>query len=261
MRNQNKADKENSKKNLKKIIIVTMIFSKTFDSIYGREKIEWSNFWYSQANHLDNRRRILLIGDSTVRMVRSTFEKAIQCPVDMLGSSSALNDILFKSQIEAFFVSSSYRYTDVFIQMGHHSVRNVNGDYYTEDDFCTYKNNLWELIEYVKSFYVMEDVNIVLLSIFYSVMPIPKNLRRSSLVRFVVLWKKIFGEVWNEKRNEIVEKKNDIMSQLAKEKDIAFCDINKIMISKGRSFVHKDHIHYEDKAKPFIVNEYIKFLK
>lgn len=76
---------------------------KTHDSINGRETTEWSNFWYDQAND-SSEHRILLIGDSTVRMVRSQFAKMINCPVDMLGTSSGLHDILFVEQVNAFFV-------------------------------------------------------------------------------------------------------------------------------------------------------------
>lgn len=67
-----------------------------------REDIEWPNFWIDRAND-NSSKRILLIGDSTSRMIRSTFSKISGSPVDLLATSSALHDELFINQINAFF--------------------------------------------------------------------------------------------------------------------------------------------------------------
>ena len=66
----------------------------TYKGCPAREPVEWSNFWYDGADCRAGR-RCLLIGDSTIRMVRSTFAKVAGCPVDMFGTSSALDDELY----------------------------------------------------------------------------------------------------------------------------------------------------------------------
>lgn len=43
-----------------------------------------------------------MIGDSTIRMIRSTFSEIYGIAVDMIGSSSNLHNIFFKAQIDAF---------------------------------------------------------------------------------------------------------------------------------------------------------------
>lgn len=84
-------------------------YENLLDSIYnglnGREEIEWSNVWIDSANEKTNV-RYLLIGDSTMRMVRSTFARLTSCPVDLIGTSSKLNDKLFVDLIDTFFSGS-----------------------------------------------------------------------------------------------------------------------------------------------------------
>lgn len=91
-----------------------------------REDIEWSNFWIDRAN-VNSSKRILLIGDSTSRIIRSTFSKISDCPVDLLATSSALHDELFINQINAFFNQRKYKYETIFVQLGHHAVYNKMG--------------------------------------------------------------------------------------------------------------------------------------
>lgn len=105
----------------------------SYDGISGREDIEWSNFWWDKANKKTSR-RYLLIGDSTVRMVRSTFARISQIPVDMIGTSSDIDDILFVSQIDAFFSTKQYDYDAIFLQIGHHARTAKDGGVYTDED-------------------------------------------------------------------------------------------------------------------------------
>lgn len=91
-----------------------------------REDIEWSNFWIDKANVYSSK-RILLIGDSTSKIIRSTFSRISGWPVDLLATSSALHDELFINQINAFFNQSQYKYETIFVQLGHHAVYNKMG--------------------------------------------------------------------------------------------------------------------------------------
>lgn len=80
-----------------------------------REEVEWSNFWRDRANEESNN-RILLVGDSTARMVRSTLASLTGRPVDLLATSSGLHDSLFINQIDCFFSSMEYEYSHIFVQ-------------------------------------------------------------------------------------------------------------------------------------------------
>ena len=112
----------------------------THDNLKGREELEWSNTWIEKANeNICN--RILLIGDSTARMVRKTFSQLTGRPVDLIAHSGGLHDILFVRQVEAFFTSSKYKYSTIYIQLGHHSWWNENGNDYTDEDFECFKND------------------------------------------------------------------------------------------------------------------------
>ena len=227
------------------------------DNPKGREGLEWSNFWYSQTNHTDQKKRILMIGDSTVRMIRSTFERESGYPVDMLGTSSGLHDILFLSQLDAFFVQKSYKYSDVYVQMGHHSITNDDGNDYTASDYRRYKDDLIWLVDYLKK--AAPGANIVLLTSFLNVMPVRHRLQEGLAGWAYRKYIKLKGETYDESWNKVVREKNKIVKEVSEELHMPFCDIEGYMQSL-KKFVHKDHIHYEDRAKPTIAKAYMKYL-
>ncbi len=236
-------------------------FVSPYDGLKGRESIEWSNFWYSQSNSDHQSDRILLIGDSTVRMIRSTFERYQRCPVDMIGSSSGLHDILFIRQIDAFFASSEYRYSAIFIQMGHHSIRGDGGTPYQDDDYNRYKEDFIGLINYLRQY----TENIILLTSFLNVTPIPSMFSSTLRSLPILLYRKIFGETIDYSWSDVVIKKNEIVEKIARDEHLKFCDIDGMMRSKCKGmfprYIHKDHIHYVgSKAKTAIVKEYAKYL-
>ncbi len=141
-----------------------------------REDIEWSNFWYDRANeHPDH--RILLMGDSTARLVRSTLAKMTGRPVDLFATSSALHDSLFINQVDCFFKSSEYQYDIVFVQFGHHAERGFDGGFYKDEDWKIFKEEFRDLLVFLSK----RIPKIVVESIFYTV--IPKN-RGGGLERY-----------------------------------------------------------------------------
>lgn len=111
------------------MLTINQYIKETTDEYISRENTEWANFWYDCACD-STKKRILMIGDSTVRMIRSTFSEVYGIAVDMIGSSSNLHDVLFKAQIDAFFASKKYSYDAVFIQLGHHFRKNDSGGGY-----------------------------------------------------------------------------------------------------------------------------------
>lgn len=220
---------------------------KKYIGLEGREGIEWSNFWYDQAN-TNTQHRVLLVGDSTSRMVRSAFAKKLGLPVDLFATSSALDDQLFINQLHCFFDESIYKYDVIFVQLGHHARTNKLGQDYQECDFLKFRKDLKMLIKYLKQF----SDKVVLETIFYSVKPQNK---------FVLLLEKlgIIKEKYDMAINSHKDRKNIIIKEIALETGCDFCDINKKML--GTRYIHKDHIHYESSARSVIISllsEYVK---
>lgn len=209
-----------------------------------REDIEWSNFWIDQANKKGDN-RILLIGDSTARMVRSTLAKLTGRPVDLFASSSSLHDTLFVNQVKCFFSDPLYKYATIFVQLGHHAEIGIGGGTYSDIDWEIFENDFREFCKYLLQF----TDQIIIESIFYTVIP-------SKRCRF---FKKLLGipEIFDEKTNKMKDRKTEIEFQIAKELGLQTLDINGYMLNEGKKFRHGDHIHFEESAKPFICKKMI----
>lgn len=243
-------------KNLSEFIIPA------YDGLSGREEIEWANFWYSKAQNPPpiGEQRILLVGDSTARMVRSTFERSLGVPVDMIGTSCGLHDILFIRQVEAFFASSLYKYSAIYIQMGHHSIRGEGGELYQEPDYERFREDYKGLLTYLRQY----TSHIILLTCFLNVMPLPPKF--SSVLKSIPIlaWRKIKGEKIDYSWSDVVIRKNAIIKDIAEKEGLKFCDIDGWMRAQCQGwfpkYIHLDHIHYEPRAKAAIVKEYAKYL-
>lgn len=166
---------------------INQYIKRTTDEPIAREDTEWANFWYDYARD-SSKKRILMIGDSTTRMVRSTFSEIYGIAVDMIGSSSNLHDILFKAQIDAFFASKCYLYDAIFIQLGHHFKKNDCGGGVEEEDYAAFKEDYSNLIDYMHQY----TDNIILLSIFDSVTVAPHNKIKN---KYLLTWIKHMDKV------------------------------------------------------------------
>ena len=236
--------------------------SSVYDGTMGRESIEWANIWYSEANLPTSKDRILLIGDSTARMIRSTFQRMIGKPVDMLGTSCSLHDILFLKQLDALFASKYYHYSHIFIQMGHHSIRGESGLLYGEGDYIRFHQDYVALINFLSHY----CKNIILLTCFLNVSPLPPRLNSTISSIPILLYRKVFGEKIDYSWSDVVIRKNKIIEEIAKLLDLQFCDIDGIMRAKCDGmfpkYIHNDHIHYFGRrAKTAIAREYAKLLR
>lgn len=83
-----------------------------------REEIEWTNCWWSDANQ--ETERILLIGDSVTRAIRSSLEYYMfdRYAIDLFAASFSLNDPLFWKHLSCFMESSDYTYKCIIVQYG-----------------------------------------------------------------------------------------------------------------------------------------------
>lgn len=225
----------------------------TYKGCPAREPVEWSNFWYDGADCRAGR-RCLLIGDSTIRMVRSTFAKVAGCPVDMFGTSSALDDELFVSQIDAFFGCIDYRYDAIFVQTGHHGRIGKDGGRYGEDDFLKFGRDYRCLLSFLRQY----SDKIIIETIYDSVIP-PKILKADKYlfkgkIHRCLVRLGLEKEIPDDTINGVTRRKNDIVMSLAASEPypVILLDINGIM--NRTEYVHIDHIHFEDAAKMFIAH-------
>lgn len=233
-----------------------------YDQVSGREATEWSTSWIDRADKAENGRRVLFIGDSTLRAVRGTFANMTGLPIDCIGSSSGLHDRLFAEQMDAFLCSDKYSYTDVFIQLGYHSIINDAGDKLKEEDYLRFEADFNGFLDFVGQF----CSRIVLLSAFYSViMPeIYTSTHNAAARKLINRFRKFSEEKWDSERNAIMERKNGIIRSIAGERGLTYYDINQFMIGRSRSYstryMHTDDIHYEETSIPLIAGEYRKLL-
>ena len=222
-----------------------MIVKKKFlNQLEGREGIEWSNFWYDRANEKTSK-RILLIGDSTSRVIRSSMSNTMNCPVDLFATSAALRDSMFWNQLDVFFKESVYNYTSIFVWVGNHSRRSVDGvSSFKKEDYERFAADFSDLIDYVK----LQSRQIIVLSTLHMVMP-------HNRFHFIEKIRKKFfikpKENFNDTENQVVEGKNTIMEEIAKKKDVPFYDIDSVLLNS--KYWHYDHIHYIPQANDYIV--------
>lgn len=224
-----------------------------YDGFLGREEIEWSNFWYSSSN-VDVDTRYLFVGDSTLRMLRGDFERATKVPVDFFASSSSLHDEMFIRQMDCFFSVIKHKYDVIFVQLGSHSRCGESGEPYQADDYEMLRTDYSIILDYLRQF----GKRIIVEPSWLIVKGKNRLLRKLNLYR---LGKKLglYKEPFDEQATEITRKKNRVFKSVAEGKGIEFFDINAIM--DRTYFVRHDHIHYEDIAKAFIVEQMLKILK
>lgn len=223
------------------------------NSINGREEIEWANFWYSNANSTTEGGKYLLIGDSTGRKIRSSLEKTSGKPVDFLGTSAGLHDLLFWSQMNSFFAPVTWEYDVIYVWLGYHSLKNERGEYYCEDDFLLFDSDIRNILAFLEQY----SKRVILCSALY---PVEKKDNPNKLD---ILWFhlkplcRLFKEKIVTEEAAVIEKKNKIIQSVAREKGVTYCDINKYMLSLCENYrtrcVHFDKIHYEGKAFPLQV--------
>lgn len=215
--------------------------------IEEREPIEWSNFWFDNANTKSSK-RILLVGDSTLRCVRGPLSRLINCPVDLFATSSCLHDFLYIKQIDLFFSLNNYRYDAIFVQYGHHSQIAIGGGEYKEEDFILYEKEFEILIRFLQQF----SDRIIVESMFYNVIEKKKRWYNRKRRWYNTLFLK---DVYDKKVNKNKFRKNKIMECVAKNLNVKFLDINDYMLNEGKKFVHEDIIHYEDSGNKFIAKK------
>lgn len=239
------------------------LLSNVYNALAYREPIEWTNTWFDNANTI-SLKRYLIIGDSTARMIRSSFAKELKCPVDMIGCSSGLDDEIFVSTIDAFFNNNPYNYDAIFINIGYHSRTNKYGNCYNEEDYYKFKEDYIALLTFLSQ----HTNKIIAESIFDAIIPhkypqIKNLLIRIGIHRFTYLFG-LIKEVPDNEINKVTHHKNQIIKEIIKHlppklsNKCQYYDINFTM--NNSHYLHIDHIHFEEKAKSYIAHQMSRIL-
>lgn len=216
-----------------------------------RENVEWSNIWIDRVPDRDCK-RYLLIGDSVLRMIRSSIAGKLNCPIDFIGCSSALNDVLFVGLVDYFFQTTNYRYAGVVIQVNHHGTVGIDGGDFNEVDYKIYHDSLSHLVEFVKQ----HTSNVVLVNVldFYMLKPKIKHFPQR-LHDALYRWK-VLKEKKDEFRTAICHCRNVEIHKVAQESNIKFLDLNKVIAN--HKIIRVDRIHPEYKAVPIMADSIVE---
>lgn len=188
-------------------------------------------------------------------MVRRSLETASGKPVDFLGTSSGLHDLLFCSQLEAFLsplYESDNKYDVCYFWMGYHSLINENGDDYEEDDYNRFEEDVLAIIKHLQNC----CKRIVICSALFPYIKKHKGALWYRLWFHLKPLSRIGRENVNDKDASIIARKNEILRKISVSQGVPFCDINGHMEELRKHYrtrcIHFDTIHYEKKAYPII---------
>ena len=215
------------------------------NQLQGRERTEWANFWYDEADR-QTERRILLIGDSTGRQIRRTLSGMTHRPVDFFGTSAALRDVLFWNQLDCFLKDSLYSYDNIIIWIGNHSrITQYGQGPFQEKDYEDFRNDFEKLLQYTRNI----SPNLLVLSSYDIV--IPCQWAKSKIVQKLLEVIKIkYKCKVNTPETDIVNRKNSIIEEICRNSSTPFLDICAIM--KQTSYNRTDHIHYEKPSNGYV---------
>lgn len=221
------------------------------NSYSDKENTEWCNFWYDKANTKSDR-RILFVGDSVARQVRRTMSEMTGCPVDLFATSAALRDKMFWDQWNCFFRNGLYQYDAIFIWVGNHSRMSEDGkSLYREPDYERFKMDFRTLVRKCEE----RSSKIIILSTLHMFEIKQHNKFLQIALRKLMLK---LNEKLNATDNVVVEGKNRIMEEVAKEFDFIFHDIDADLMSS--KFCHKDFIHYFPESNKYVAEILIEQL-
>ena len=183
-----------------------------------RENIEWTNTWI-EACLEPNKPRILLIGDSVTRELRSEMSKLHpEYAFDYIGTSSSFEDPCFYNILEAFFKNNYYQYKQIFCNIGAKHSWYINTAK-RQDHSQRYEKNFSKFIKYVKKY---TSRVIILLT--------PPNRLLEDIQK------------WDDEKNEEIQKRNEIQSKVAKREKIITIDLYDMVIKN--QYAYRDHCHF-----------------
>lgn len=235
-------------------------YSSCFSGSYipYREKIEWANYWWDEANTPASE-RILMIGDSTSRFYRGIVAKKLKCAVDFLGTCSAITDLLFRKELDLFFSMTEYQYDFIHLQLGVHGIVPEGKQVLLEDcpDYYRYyEKDYRQLVVYLKS----KCKKLVLGTI--TPVIVWKQYTNPLYAKLYTHLHRKSDEVLDGRFDQGIKQRNGILIKIAKEQGVQVNDLYKLMsVGEGKNFRHTDHVHYEKIAKNLFADRLISYYR
>lgn len=193
--------------------------------ISRREKIEWVNYWWENAN--DNKKeRWLLMGDSVMRQIRGSLNVIAgeQIAIDYFGSSTYVDDELLNKEIKDFFGCQNYRYNVILINLGFHHGMDRNVAELEED-----KMNFAKFYEDIIDLCATRCNRIVIIS------GTPER-EKGDLKKY------------NVKANMEIVARNEVVFELCKSRGCDYVDLYDFFYNRSSQYKHCDHVHFVRKA-------------
>ncbi len=182
-----------------------------------RERIEWSNYWWENAN--DNcTERILLIGDSISVGYRTYVQEKLlgsYC-VDLLSTSKSIEDKSFFKELNYFLNEYDYKY--IHFNNGLHGL-DISEEVYT----CKYEEAIKLMLEKCPNLILVTSTQI-------------SDVTNSNLL--------------DKKLNPVVIMKNEVVKKLAQKYKLRLNDMYSPVVEHSE-FRIQDGFHYNEIGKQF----------
>lgn len=202
-----------------------------FDIRLNRENIEWTNTWIENSQDID-KERILLIGDSIAREIRSRISNAIEKTVDFIGTSSLYEDPCFYNVFNAFFDNNLYKYSSIIISLGAHAgYLNTSKN---KEHCKRFKNSFEKFIQYC----IKKCPNITILYI------TPQVYANNT-------------SKYNKEMNLEICHRNKVYEEVAIKHNLKTIDIYSYILNNRYMFEFRDHCHFANEEAKISLANYI----
>lgn len=190
----------------------------SFEPFRDRENVEWTNTWIESCTEPD-KPRILIVGDSVTREIRSEMSKMFpQYAFDFIGSSSSFEDPCFYNILEAFFSNNLYHYQTILCNIGAKHCWYLNTDGNAEHAE-RYIDAFGRFVKYLQQ----KCSNILLLT------TMPNKIKTDPTT-------------WDEVKNIEIQKRNAIQTQVFAQQKLPIADLYSLVMQK--QYEYKDHCHF-----------------
>lgn len=190
----------------------------SFKPYRDREDIEWTNTWV-EACLEPNKPRMLLIGDSVTRELRSEMSTLYpKYAFDYIGTSSSFDDPCFYNVFEAFFKNNFYKYNQIFCNIGAKHCWYIN-TVNRQEDSQRYEKNFSKFIKYIKK----RGLHVVILLT-------PPNRLAEDVQK------------WDDEKNKEIKNRNKIQSKVAEREKIITIDLYDMVMKK--QYAYRDNYHF-----------------
>lgn len=207
----------------------------TFDvngSTAELETIEWDDLWFQNADDTENKKRVLLIGDSITRAYRPFLNEILKGEIyaDQLATSKALDNKHFKSLIDYTMGQLGKKYSAVVFNNAAHGHHLEKDGYYK-----SYREIISHIMKTVPASKIILSLGT----------PVRKSGDVSKM-----------NDVWFEKMAE----RNNAAKKVAEEFGLTVNDLYSVVIDRSDLY-WQDGIHFSDEGSKMLAEKTYEALK